>query len=81
VPLNVWNYTIGGYQVLKKWLSYRELELLDRSLSVDEVREFTYIVRRLTALLLLGPDLDTNYLAVKVAAVTWTDFASQVTSA
>ncbi len=24
VPANVWNYTIGGYQVIKKWLSYRE---------------------------------------------------------
>ncbi len=24
VPENVWNFTIGGYQVLKKWLSYRE---------------------------------------------------------
>ena len=25
IPINVWNYTLGGYQVLKKWLSYREL--------------------------------------------------------
>ena len=24
VPAAVWEYTIGGYQVLKKWLSYRE---------------------------------------------------------
>jgi hypothetical protein len=24
VPINVWNYTLGGDQVLKKWLSYRE---------------------------------------------------------
>ena len=24
VPEAVWNYTLGGYQVLKKWLSYRE---------------------------------------------------------
>ena len=24
VPINVWNYKLGGYQVLKKWLSYRE---------------------------------------------------------
>src|SRR3989442_183184 len=28
VPEKVWDYTIGGYQVIKKWLSYRELELL-----------------------------------------------------
>ena len=24
VPVGVWNYRLGGYQVLKKWLSYRE---------------------------------------------------------
>lgn len=28
VPEAVWNYTLGGYQVLKKWLSYREAALL-----------------------------------------------------
>jgi len=28
VPANVWRYTIGGYQVIKKWLSYRERTLL-----------------------------------------------------
>ncbi len=26
----VWSYTIGGYQVMKKWLSYRERPLLGR---------------------------------------------------
>ena len=24
VPVAVWTYRLGGYQVLKKWLSYRE---------------------------------------------------------
>ena len=24
VPANVWRYTIGGCQVIEKWLSYRE---------------------------------------------------------
>ena len=32
-PLNVWEYYIGGYQVIKKWLSYREHEILGRPLS------------------------------------------------
>src|ERR1019366_4019094 len=27
-PSAVWEYTLGGYQVIKKWLSYREKELL-----------------------------------------------------
>ena len=26
VPEKVWDYTIGGYQVIKKWLSYREFD-------------------------------------------------------
>src|SRR5882672_4329352 len=39
IPARVWDYTIGRYQVIKKWLSYRELELLSRPLSPDEARE------------------------------------------
>ena len=31
IPLRVWEYTIGGYQVIKKWLSYREKKLLGRA--------------------------------------------------
>jgi hypothetical protein len=33
VPINVWDYTLGGYQVLKKWLSYCELSLLERHIA------------------------------------------------
>src|SRR5262249_1511618 len=32
VPRTVWDYRLGGYQVIKKWLSYREKELLGRDL-------------------------------------------------
>ena len=28
VPAAVWDYRLGGYQVLKKWLSYRERKIL-----------------------------------------------------
>jgi hypothetical protein len=61
VPINVWNYTLGGYQVLKKWLSYREQPLLGRPLREDEARYFAQVVRRITAILLLGPALDASY--------------------
>ena len=33
VPAAVWNYRLGGYQVLKKWLSYREQFCIEASLS------------------------------------------------
>jgi len=69
VPLPVWLYTLGGYQVIKKWLSYREIELLGRSLSVDEVRYVTEVARRIAAILILGPSLDANYQGAKHA--TW----------
>lgn len=72
VPRAVWEYHIGGYQVLKKWLSYREQALLGRPLTPEEAREVTGIVRRLTAILLLQPALDENYERVKAATYTWT---------
>ncbi len=71
IPLKVWEYTIGGYQVLKKWLSYREHALLGRSLTVEEARYVTEMARRITAILLLGPDLDKNYEAVKRETWAW----------
>ena len=64
VPTDVWNYTLGGYQVLKKWLSYREQTLLGRPLTLDEVKTFTTIARRIAALLSLRDRLDANYQAV-----------------
>lgn len=71
IPINVWDYTIGGYQVLKKWLSYREHKLLSRPLTNDETREFTHSGRRIAALLLLQPDLDRNYYEVKASTYAW----------
>jgi hypothetical protein len=39
--------------------------LLGRPITKEEAREFTHIVRRIAALLLLEPELDKNYPAVK----------------
>ena len=64
VPTNVWNYTLGSYQVLKKWLSYREFLLLGRALRSEEAAYFAQVVRRIAAILLLGPSLDASYQAV-----------------
>ena len=71
VPAGVWEYTIGGYQVVKKWLSYREQELLGRPLRSEEAREVTAMTRRLAAILLLQPALDENYGRVKAHAYAW----------
>ena len=51
VPAAVWNYKLGGYQVLKKWLSYRESKVLGRNLLPEEVQHFTDTARRIAAVL------------------------------
>ena len=53
LPAAVWTYKLGGYQVLKKWLSYRERSILGRALSPEEVQHFTDTARRIGAILLL----------------------------
>ena len=70
ISVRVWEYTIGGYQVIKKWLSYREREILGRALKTDEARAVTDIARRIAAILLTEPELDANYMMVKKAAYT-----------
>ena len=51
VPTVVWIYKLGGYQVLKKWLSYREQTILDRLLKPEEVQHFTDTARRIGRIL------------------------------
>ena len=53
IPAAVWNYKLGGYQVLKKWLSYRESKVLGRDLLPEEVQHFTDTARRIAAVLRL----------------------------
>jgi hypothetical protein len=71
IPARVWEYAIGGYQVIKKWLSYREQKLLGRPLSKDEVRYVQEIARRIAAIILLEPALDANYRNVKEHTLPW----------
>ena len=51
VPAAVWTYKLGGYQILKKWLSYREYKVLGRALKLDEVQHFTNTARRIARIL------------------------------
>jgi hypothetical protein len=71
IPVRLWEYTIGGYQVIKKWLSYREREILGRALKRDEARAVTSNARRVAAILLMEPQLDANYEAVKKSSYAW----------
>lgn len=44
---------------------------MGRDLKVDEVREVMRMARRIAAILLLQPELDANYLAVKECTYEW----------
>jgi hypothetical protein len=61
VPAAAWEFQMGGYPVLKKWLSYREKRILERPLRSPELLYFSEVVRRLTAISAMGSRLDRNY--------------------
>ena len=44
-------YKLGGYRVLKKWLSYRERDVLGRPLRPEEVQHFSDTARRIGQIL------------------------------
>lgn len=69
IPETVWDTHIGGYQVLKKWLSYRDGSILGRPLSEAEVAHVQATARRLAALRLMGPALDASFRACAAAHV------------
>ena len=52
VPASVWRYKLGGYQVLKKWLSYRERSILNRPLKPEEIQHFADTSRRISTMVL-----------------------------
>ena len=71
VPARFWLHTIGGYPVMKKWLSCRERALLGRDLKPDEARYFTEMTRCIAAILLLEPALDSNFERVRADTNPW----------
>jgi hypothetical protein len=71
VPTKVWDHTIGGCQVAKKWLSRGEEPLLSGVLTKDEVRYAQEVARRIAAILLLGPALNANYEFIREHTFAW----------
>jgi len=71
IPLRVWEYTLGGYQVIKKWLSYRAYDVMGRSITSEEAREMTNMSRRIASILLLETALDANYMRTKAEPYQW----------
>ena len=66
VPEELWTFTIGGFEVLPKWLSYRH----GRTLSPDEIDGFSMLCRRIAAIIELLPNCDALLGAAKLKPLT-----------
>jgi predicted helicase len=54
VPLEVWNFYVGGYQVCQKWLKDRK----DRELDFDDLEHYQNIVAALNETMILMQQID-----------------------
>ena len=63
VPLEVWEYTIGGYQVCAKWLKDRR----GRQLTLDEIQTYCRIVTALARTIEVQEEIDGLYALVEEA--------------
>jgi predicted helicase len=61
VPLELWEYQIGGYQVLEKWLKDRR----DRRLSLDEIKTYCRVVTAIQCTIALQEEIDALYPEVE----------------
>jgi hypothetical protein len=58
----MWEYELGGYPVVKKWLAYRDNgRRPDTALTLDEAEHLRGMVQRLAALLTLHEQLSVLY--------------------
>jgi len=57
VPLEVWEYQIGGYQVLAKWLKDRQ----ERQLTLEEIKTYCRVVTAIQRTIALQEEIDALY--------------------
>jgi len=57
VPLELWEYQIGGYQVLAKWLKDRR----ERQLTLEEIKTYCRVVTALQRTIALQEEIDALY--------------------
>ena len=57
VPLELWEYQIGGYQVLAKWLKDRQ----ERQLNLDEIKTYCRVVTAIQRTIALQEEIDALY--------------------
>ena len=71
IPAAVWRYKLGGYRVLKKWLSYREQRVLGRRLRAEEIQHFADTARRIAALLIVSSPAPGRRFRQRLRTTAW----------
>ena len=71
VPLELWEYRVGGYQVLGKWLKDRR----ERRLTLEEIKTYCRIVTAIRRTLALQKEIDALYLQVEKKVVAFPNLA------
>ena len=66
VPLEVWEYQVGGYQVCEKWLKDRH----ERRLELEDVRTYCRIVTALKCTIELQQEIDALYPAAEAETIS-----------
>ncbi len=67
IPEGVWEYQIGGYQVLDKWLYDRR----ERHLSNDEIQHYCRVVTALAHTINMQSQIDEIYEGVEKEVIQW----------
>lgn len=81
VPPRIWQYELGGYPVIKKWLGYRDRGRRgDQPLSIQEMNYLRNMVHRNAALLVLHSGLDQLYEAASKDSFTTDEFTQSNSS-
>ncbi|MBU1627433.1 DNA methyltransferase, partial [bacterium] len=63
----VWDYRIGGYQVLDKWLDSHK----ERVLSLDDIRHFCKVITALSETIKVQREIDELYPEVERDLMEW----------
>jgi len=61
IPPEVWEYQIGGYQVMAKWLKDRK----GRALSLDDIRHYIHVTKALQLTMEMQNKIDKIYLQIE----------------
>lgn len=73
IERDVWEYQMGGYQVLSRWLKYRK----KRKLSLDDIKHYCKVVTALKRTIETQDEIDKLYPDVEKDIVEFKEHGKQ----